>query len=123
MSIHVICDRSRIRASESGMLILIDVTNEANKVGLNVPTMVTVAVWNRCITATSKFRSETEALRCLVQFLAWAYPNPCKSSDSFQYETAVLDDERGVRRVWLKGEFEPNIAGVPVITLKMPYEN
>lgn len=119
---EVIYAYTRAQAIADG--VLIDVTETASEVGLGLPTAVTVAVWEQCITnqvwhcCSDEYGRTRSILWLLMQAVE-------KQQGPFEVEFVVpvrRSDRRVVLRE-LKAHCGPGDNGEPVMTVMLPNED
>jgi hypothetical protein len=118
----VIHGYSRAEALEDGQLV--DVTENARRVGIKIPVAVTTAVYGLCI-EVPKSRARLEDVGGRTHDIVWLLrcaiarkPNGRRVDFSVRCSTT-----KGIRRVALKALCGPGDAGEPVVTVMQPFED
>ena len=118
----VIYQYTRAQAIDDG--ILIDVTETAREAGITIPTALTVAVWERCVTVPEEAhcQDETGRLWDVLTVLRFTIIRS-RGASQVNFTVAVQNDAQRPRPVQLKAICGPGDSGEPVITIMLPEED
>ena len=119
---EVISQYTRAQAIEDGFLI--DVSEKAREAGLTIPTAVTAAVWEQCVTVPEEASCQDEIGRLwdILTVLRFTIIRS-KGGQEVAFTVAVQNGPGKPQPVRLKALCGPGDSGEPVITIMLPHED